>query len=108
MHPGIQTAMDNIYGSGNTLGQVAELQKQLAEAQSTRFGLDRRLSTLCRQMSDDGSSKSVTFEDALNSHWDCQEAAMASVRQARVQRVGSSSSSSMLCSQSNSCWRSRQ
>ncbi|WIA29050.1 hypothetical protein OEZ86_011562 [Tetradesmus obliquus] len=70
--------MDNIYGSGNTLGQVAELQKQLAEAQSTRFGLDRRVSSMCRQMSDDCSSKSVTFEDALNSHWDCQEAVMTS------------------------------
>jgi hypothetical protein len=52
-------------------------------------------------MSDDGSSKSVTFEDALNSHWDFQEAAMASVRQARV---GSSGSSSMLYSHSSSPW----
>jgi hypothetical protein len=85
--------MDNIYGNGNTLGQVAELQKQLAEAQSTRFGLDRRLSKQCRQMSD-GSSKSVTFEDALNSHWECQEAAMTSVRRALTQRVGNSSSCS--------------
>lgn len=68
----------------SNMGQVAELQRELAEAHSTRFGLDRQLSMLCRQMSEGstpGSTKSVTFEDALNTHWETQEATMASVRQ---------------------------
>jgi hypothetical protein len=60
------------------LGQVAELAKQLAEAQNTRAGLDKQLSALCRQMGDGqpsigGESRScvsehMTFEQALAAH----------------------------------------
>lgn len=62
------------------VGHVAELRQQLADAQSTRFGLDRQLSELCRHMGPDdvqpgSSSRSeksdhMTFEQALAAHLD--------------------------------------
>jgi uncharacterized protein with von Willebrand factor type A (vWA) domain len=78
MQPGGSPEPMDIGHGTPALGQVAELAKQLAEAQNTRAGLDKQLSALCRQLGDgqssiggdsrSGMSEHMTFEQALAAH----------------------------------------
>ncbi|WIA29048.1 hypothetical protein OEZ86_011561 [Tetradesmus obliquus] len=78
MRPGDSPEPMDVAHGTPALGQVAELAKQLAEAQHTRAGLDKQLSALCRQIGDgqpsiggesrSGMSEHMTFEQALTAH----------------------------------------
>lgn len=78
MRPGDSPEPMDVAHGTPALGQVAELAKQLAEAQHTRAGLDKQLSALCRQLGDgqpsiggesrSGTSEHMTFEQALAAH----------------------------------------